>query len=179
MNLVELYAFAPEIFLALAGMVLLIVSAVGGQKATLGVNAAAGVVFAGAFALLFCSSMEGPARVLLGGHVGVDNFGFLVKMILLPSALAVVVMSHAFLKNPEAGQPEYPVLVIFAVLGMMLMVSSQSFLGLYVGLELQSLSLYVLASFMRNTMKSAEAGLKYFVLGALASGLLLYGISLI
>jgi NADH-quinone oxidoreductase subunit N len=178
MNLVDLYPFAPEIFMALAGMVLLIASAIGGQKASLGVNAAAGVVFAGAFALLFCAG-EGPARVLLGGHVGIDDFASLIKMALLPSALAVIVMSHAFLKNNEAAQPEYPVLVVFAVLGMMLMVSSQSFLGLYVGLELQSLSLYVLASFMRTNTKSAEAGLKYFVLGALASGLLLYGISLI
>ncbi|MBI3419747.1 MAG: NADH-quinone oxidoreductase subunit NuoN, partial [Proteobacteria bacterium] len=101
------------------------------------------------------------------------------KAVLLPIAIGVLTLSHDFLKNPENAHPEYPVLVLFAMLGMMLMVSSRSFLGLYVALELQSLSLYVLAAFMRNDAKSSEAGLKYFVLGALASGLLLYGISLI
>ena len=88
-------------------------------------------------------------------------------------------LSWSYLWRENLEKPEYPVLVLFATLGMMLMVSAADFLALYVGLELQSLALYVLAAFRRDDAKSSEAGLKYFVLGALSSGLILYGISLI
>jgi NADH-quinone oxidoreductase subunit N len=160
-------------------MLLLMVGAFGGTKVARAVNVLAGVAFAGTFALLFCAGEHPPAVDMLGGHVGVDAYSTLVKMMLMPVAIIACILSHDFMKRAEGEHPEYPVLMIFAVLGMMLMVSARSFLGLYVALELQSLSLYVLAAFMRNDAKSSEAGLKYFVLGALASGLLLYGISLL
>jgi NADH-quinone oxidoreductase subunit N len=179
MNLMELYPLAPEIFLACAAMLLLVVGAFAGSRAALAINALAGVSFAGTFVLLFCAGEGASSADMLGGHVGVDGFATFIKMILLPVGVGITLLSHPFLKREESARPEFPVLVMLAVLGMMLMVSARSFLGLYVALELQSLSLYVLAAFLRNDTKSSEAGLKYFVLGALASGLLLYGISLI
>jgi NADH-quinone oxidoreductase subunit N len=179
MNLMELYPLAPEIFLACAAMLLLVVGAFAGSRAALAINALAGVSFAGTFVLLFCAGEGASSADMLGGHVGVDGFATFIKMILLPVGVGITLLSHPFLKKEESARPEFPVLVMLAVLGMMLMVSARSFLGLYVALELQSLSLYVLAAFLRNDTKSSEAGLKYFVLGALASGLLLYGISLI
>jgi NADH-quinone oxidoreductase subunit N len=179
MNLMDLYPLAPEIFLACAAMLLLVVGAFAGNRAALAVNALSGVSFAGAFVLLFCAGEGASAADMLGGHVGVDGFSTFIKMILLPVGVGVTLLSHPFLKQEENAKPEFPILVMLAVLGMMLMVSARSFLGLYVALELQSLSLYVLAAFLRNDTRSSEAGLKYFVLGALASGLLLYGISLI
>jgi NADH-quinone oxidoreductase subunit N len=179
MNLMELYPLAPEIFLACAAMLLLVVGAFAGSRAAVAINALAGVSFAGTFVLLFCAGEGASSADMLGGHVGVDSFATFIKMILLPVGVGITLLSHPFLKREESARPEFPVLVMLAVLGMMLMVSARSFLGLYVALELQSLSLYVLAAFLRNDTKSSEAGLKYFVLGALASGLLLYGISLI
>jgi NADH-quinone oxidoreductase subunit N len=179
MNLMELYPLAPEIFLACAAMLLLVVGAFAGSRAALAINTLAGVSFAGTFVLLFCAGEGASSADMLGGHVGVDGFATFIKMILLPVGVGITLLSHPFLKREESARPEFPVLVMLAVLGMMLMVSARSFLGLYVALELQSLSLYVLAAFLRNDTKSSEAGLKYFVLGALASGLLLYGISLI
>jgi NADH-quinone oxidoreductase subunit N len=100
-------------------------------------------------------------------------------LLLLASSGFSLLLSYTWLDQAKIAKPEYPVLVLFATLGMMLMVSASNLLALYVGLELQSLALYVLAAFQRDNAKSSEAGLKYFVLGALSSGLLLYGISLI
>ncbi len=178
MNLSDLLPLAPEIFLACAGMLLLVAGTFGGAGMARAVNVLAGVSLAVAFGLVVCP-VTGVTGELPGGHVGTDGFSQFVKMLLLPAALVSLVLSHDFLKKPEAARFEFPVLVLFATLGMMLMVSARSFLGLYVALELQSLSLYVLAAFLRNDTRSSEAGLKYFVLGALASGLLLYGISLV
>ena len=99
-------------------------------------------------------------------------------LVLVGSALAIL-MSLAYIEQAKAWRFEYPVLVRLATLGMMLMISANDLMTLYVGLELQSLALYVLAAFQRDNMRSTEAGLKYFVLGALASGMLLYGVSLV
>jgi NADH-quinone oxidoreductase subunit N len=108
-----------------------------------------------------------------------DGFGRFIKLILLASSALSIMLSWTYFEKEGDARPEYPTLIIFATLGMMLMVSASNLMSLYVGLELQSLSLYVLAAFRRDDARSSEAGLKYFVLGALASGLLLYGISLI
>ena len=97
---------------------------------------------------------------------------------LLGAALALI-MAQGYFETEKNARFEFPVLVMFATLGMMLMISASSFIALYMGLELQSLALYVLAAFDRDNARSTEAGLKYFVLGALSSGMLLYGISLI
>ena len=108
-----------------------------------------------------------------------DNFARFAKILILLGAALSLALAHGFFAREKIGRFEFPVLVIFATLGMSLMVSASSFLALYMGLELQSLALYVLAAFDRDSTRSSEAGLKYFVLGSLSSGLLLYGISLI
>ena len=109
----------------------------------------------------------------------VDQFARFMKwLVLIGSALAVI-MSINYNAREGIERFEFPVLILFASLGMLLMVSANDLISLYVGLELQSLSLYVIAAFRRDSAKSSEAGLKYFVLGALSSGMLLYGASMI
>ncbi|NDE90419.1 MAG: NADH-quinone oxidoreductase subunit NuoN [Alphaproteobacteria bacterium] len=177
MQLIDLYPISAEIFLAIAGMLLLLWGAIAGEKATRAISIGAGLSFIIAIATALHHQVA--SAITLGGHVGSNAYVLLIKVLLLLSALAALVLSHHFLKSSKLSRPEYPVLILFATLGMMLMISAESLLGLYMGLELQSLTLYVLAAFRRDNAKSSEAGLKYFVLGALASGLLLYGISLI
>ncbi|WP_299148579.1 NADH-quinone oxidoreductase subunit NuoN [uncultured Tateyamaria sp.] len=108
-----------------------------------------------------------------------DGFSRFAKVTILISAAAVLLMSEGYMAARGLLRFEYPVLVALAVVGMMMMVSAGDLMALYMGLELQSLSLYVVASLRRDSVKSTEAGLKYFVLGALSSGLLLYGASLV
>jgi NADH-quinone oxidoreductase subunit N len=107
-----------------------------------------------------------------------DGFARFAKVVILLSAAAVLLMSESYMQRRGLLRFEYPLLVALAVVGMMVMVSAGDLMALYMGLELQSLALYVVASLRRDSAKSTEAGLKYFVLGALSSGLLLYGASL-
>ncbi|MFT7147318.1 MAG: NADH-quinone oxidoreductase subunit N, partial [Yoonia sp.] len=107
-----------------------------------------------------------------------DSFARFAKIVILMSAAAVLLMSESYMQNRGLLKFEYPILIALAVVGMMVMVSAGDLMALYMGLELQSLALYVVASLRRDSAKSTEAGLKYFVLGALSSGLLLYGASL-
>lgn len=117
--------------------------------------------------------------VFLGGMFTSNNFTVFAKMLVLMSGGLVLMLSTGFLRE-EGGRPfEFIILMLFALLGMMLMISAADLLSLYMALEMSSLALYVLASFTRDNAKSNEAGLKYFVLGALASGMMLYGMSLI
>jgi NADH-quinone oxidoreductase subunit N len=120
---------------------------------------------------------EGVNVAFDGAYVD-DAFGRFAKVVILLSAAAVLVMSQEYMGRRGLLRFEYPLLVALAVVGMMVMVSAGDLMSLYMGLELQSLSLYVVASLRRDSVKSTEAGLKYFVLGALSSGLLLYGASL-
>jgi NADH-quinone oxidoreductase subunit N len=108
-----------------------------------------------------------------------DGFARFAKVVILLSAAAVLVMSVDYMRRRDLMKFEYPIRSVLAVVGMMMMVSSGNLMSLYMGLELQSLALYVVASFRRDSVKSTEAGMKYFVLGALSSGLLLYGASLV
>ena len=108
-----------------------------------------------------------------------DAFSRFAKALVLLSSAAVLVMSLGYMLRHNLGRFEYPILIIFSVVGMMFMVSANDLMILYLGLELQSLALYVVASIRRESLKSTEAGMKYFVLGALSSGLLLYGASLV
>jgi NADH-quinone oxidoreductase subunit N len=117
-------------------------------------------------------------RTAFGGTLVDDAFARFAKIAILLSAAAVLAMSQDYVQRRNLGRFEFPVLIVLAVVGMMLMVSSADLIVLYMGLELQSLALYVIASLRRDSVKSTEAGLKYFVLGALSSGLLLYGASL-
>jgi NADH-quinone oxidoreductase subunit N len=117
-------------------------------------------------------------NVAFGGMFIDDGFARFAKVVILMSAAAVLLMSENYMQQRGLLKFEYPILVALAVVGMMVMVSAGDLMALYMGLELQSLALYVVASLRRDSVKSTEAGLKYFVLGALSSGLLLYGASL-
>jgi len=121
----------------------------------------------------------GGTTYTFGGMFVLDGFAIFMKTILMAATVAVLLISTRYLRDKAITAFEFPVLMLTATLGMMMMVSASSLLSLYVGLELQSLSLYVLAAFNRNRDRSTEAGLKYFVLGAVSSGMLLYGISLV
>ncbi|MEL6886041.1 MAG: NADH-quinone oxidoreductase subunit NuoN [Pseudomonadota bacterium] len=118
-------------------------------------------------------------NVAFGGMFVDDGFSRFAKVTILLSAAAVLLMSEGYMSAKGLLRFEYPMLVVLAVVGMMMMVSAGDLMALYMGLELQSLALYVVASLRRDSVKSTEAGLKYFVLGALSSGLLLYGASLV
>jgi len=118
-------------------------------------------------------------NVAFNGMFVDDAFSRFAKVAILMSAAAVLLMSEGYMSSRGILRFEYPVLVVLAVVGMMMMVSAGDLMALYMGLELQSLALYVVASLRRDSAKSTEAGLKYFVLGALSSGLLLYGASLV
>ena len=108
-----------------------------------------------------------------------DAFARFAKITILLSAAAILLMSEGYMARRNLLRFEYPILIALAVVGMMVMVSAGDLMALYMGLELQSLALYVVASLRRDSVKSTEAGLKYFVLGALSSGLMLYGASLV
>ncbi len=114
-----------------------------------------------------------------GGMFVDDGFARFAKVVILLSAAVVLVMCDAYMARRGLARFEYPILIALAVVGMMVMVSAGDLMALYMGLELQSLALYVIAAMRRDSVKSTEAGLKYFVLGALSSGLLLYGASLV
>jgi NADH-quinone oxidoreductase subunit N len=169
----------PEIVLSIGAIVLMLVSAWGGNGSTRAISWASVAVLAGAgIALIGPASSGGSA---FGGLYRADAFAAFAKVLIyITTAVSIIIAPNFFQKSSgEDLRPEYPVLMLLAAAGMGMMVSAGDMLTLYVGLELQSLASYVLASFMRRDGRSAEAGLKYFVLGALASGILLYGISLV
>ncbi len=136
---------------------------------------------AAAFVLLaaWIGSTEEGTRVAFNGMFIEDSFARFAKVTILLSAAAVLVMSEGYMRARGLLRFEYPMLVALSAVGMMMMVSAGDLMALYMGLELQSLALYVVASLRRDSVRSTEAGLKYFVLGALSSGILLYGASLV
>ena len=173
----DIIPILPELFLALAAMALLMYGVFRGDKSTASCSwlAVLALVVTGVIMSLLPESAESAFR----GQFIVDQFARFMKwLVLLGSALAVI-MSMNYNAREEIERFEFPVLILFASLGMLLMVSANDLISLYVGLELQSLALYVIAAFRRDSTKSSEAGLKYFVLGALSSGMLLYGASMI
>ncbi len=177
MNLqADLLVLLPELILAIGAMGLLLFGAITGEKS-------APAVSWGAIALLVAA---GAATVMGPDHASAfhnafiaDGFSRFAKVLILAGAALSILLADEFFSEIQLSRFELPVIMLLATLGMMLMVSASSFLSLYMGLELQSLALYVLAAFNRDHLRSTEAGLKYFVLGALSSGMLLYGISLI
>ncbi|MEX5729473.1 NADH-quinone oxidoreductase subunit N [Rhodovulum iodosum] len=178
MNLAELSVLIPEIALAAYAMVALLVAVYTGKDrmAPLLVWTTALVMFALAF---WVGASAGGVDTAFKGAVIDDGFARFAKVVILLSAGAVLLMGKDYMKRANVLRFEFPVLVALSVVGMMLMVSSGDLMTLYMGLELQSLALYVVAALRRDSLRSTEAGLKYFVLGALSSGLLLYGASLI
>ena len=178
----SLWLVAPEELLSIAGLVLLLVAAWSGDKASRAISWLAVAALAGAAILVapaLCSGAMGADTEAFYGQYRGDAFAAFAKLLIYAAAGAALIVAPAFFERVKAMRAEYPVLVLFSALGMGLMVSAADFLTLYIGLELTSLASYVLAAFLRTDDRSAEAGLKYFVLGALASGILLFGISLI
>ena len=169
----------PELVLALGAIALMLVSAWGGQGSTRAVSIASVFVLAGAGIALVGPASSGASA--FGGLYRADAFAAFAKVLIYIASAVAIMMAPDFFRRTAGDdlKPEYPVLILLSAAGMGMMVSAGDMLTLYVGLELQSLAAYVLASFMRQDQRSAEAGLKYFVLGALASGILLYGISLV
>lgn len=172
----------PEIILSLSGILLLIWAAWGGANSARGISiaAVAALVAAAVFGL---RDLISPDNAVVGegffGQFRVDAYSVVLSLLIYASAIGTLILAPAFFREKERLRPEFPVLILFACVGMVLMVSAIDWLTLYIGLELNSLAAYVLASLMRDDERSAESGLKYFVLGALASGILLYGISLL
>jgi NADH-quinone oxidoreductase subunit N len=175
----QLLMSLPELVLAVGAILLMLVAAWGGQASTKLVSWTSVAVLIGAgIALAGPASAGGEA---FGGLYRADMFAAFAKVLIFAAAAVSIIIAPRFFQRTSGDdlRPEYPVLILLSTAGMGMMVSAGDLLTLYVGLELQSLSAYVLASFMRRDTRSAEAGLKYFVLGALASGILLYGISLV
>ena len=167
----------PELILSIGAIILMMAAAFAGRRGSGPITWASVVVLiAASAALIGAPAHSGP---LFGGLITADPFGAFGKAIIFPSAAIAIIAAHGWFERNTEHSAEYPVLILFSALGMSVMVSSTSLISLYVGLELQSLAAYVLASYRRMDDRSAEAGLKYFVLGALASGILLYGISLL
>jgi len=182
MTAADFFPALPEAGLLVIGMALLMYGVFRGDRSTGQVSwlAVAAFVLAGAAVALLplATEAEGRMRAFGGLFVSDDFARFMKELVLLGSALAVV-MSLRFLRKEDLARFEFPVLIVFATVGMMMMVSANDLIALYLGLELQSLALYVVAAFHRDNVRSTEAGLKYFVLGALSSGMLLYGCSLV
>ncbi|HBU15444.1 MAG: NADH-quinone oxidoreductase subunit N [Rhodobacteraceae bacterium GWE1_64_9] len=167
----------PEVALALYAMAALLFGVYTSKdKATGLLTWSTAVVFAVIAAWIALGG--GGERAAFGGMFIDDPFARFSKVTVLLSAAIVLVMSEDYMQRRGLARFEYPILVALSVVGMMMMVSAGDLMALYVGLELQSLALYVLASIRRDSAKSTEAGLKYFVLGSMSSGLLLYGASL-
>ena len=168
----------PEIFISLAIMFLLILGVFKKDSSKLIHNFSL-IILLITGGIIFNETLTVENTLLFNGSVVIDYLASFMKFITIIAALMALIVSSNYLKTFKILKIEYPILVICAVLGMMVMISSNDLIVFYIGLELQSLSLYVLSSFNRDEVKSSEAGLKYFVLSALSSGLLLYGCSLI
>lgn len=171
----------PEMFLGASAMALLLIGVYSGDRAARAVSWLAVAALAATLALvLYVPYTAGLARnVSMFGMFVTDGLGYFSKtLVILGSGLSLVI-STRFNAREGLARCEYPVLVLIATAGMMMMIAANDLIALYLGLELQSLALYVLASFARDSVRSTEAGLKYFVLGAVASGMLLYGASLV
>ena len=174
----SLFLTRSEVILSASGLVLLLLAAWRADAGRLiSILAVSALVASGAYAAYFMNM--GTDASAFDGLYANDAFANFSKILFYGAAAVCLIIAPSFLKKAGAMRAEYPVLILFACVGVGLMVSATDLMTLYIGLELNSLAAYVLASFVRSDGRSAEAGLKYFVLGALASGILLYGISLI
>jgi len=167
----------PEIFISLSVMFLLILGVFKKKSSNLIVSLSV-ITLIGTLVLIFGNPIDTNLSLFDGGYK-IDYMSSYMKILTILSGIFVLITSSKFLKIYKLFNIEYPILILCSILGMMVMISSNDLIVFYIGLELQSLSLYVLAAFNRDQIKSSEAGLKYFVLSALSSGLLLYGCSLI
>ena len=168
----------PEIFLSISIMFLLILGVFKKNSSKL-IQTISLIVLLITTMITFNETLSIEKMLLFNNSIIVDYLSSFMKIITLISAFFVLLISSSYLSIFKILKIEYPILILSSVLGMMIMISSNDLIVFYMGLELQSLALYVLATFNRDQLKSSEAGLKYFVLSALSSGLLLYGCSLI
>ena len=166
----------PEVMLAVGALALLMVGVFGGTRIVTVVTFLAVALLAATLLVVVLVPGNG---VTFNGAFVVDPFARLMKVLVLIGSGVAIIMSVGFARAQKFERFEYPVLIVIATLGMMMMISANDLIAVYLGLELQSLSLYVVAAINRDSVRSTEAGLKYFVLGALSSGMLLYGSSLI
>ena len=167
----------PEIVLALGAMALLMFGAFRGERTAVTINwlAILLLVVSGAIVVL----LPGGTLTTFGGSFIVDPFARFLKLLALTGSAAAILMSFDYLATEKQQRFEYPILILLATTGMLMLISAADLIALYLGLELMSLALYVVAAIDRDSARSSEAGLKYFVLGALSSGMLLYGASLV
>jgi NADH-quinone oxidoreductase subunit N len=167
----------PEIVVLGGALLLVLIGAAGGDRVKPVIDGLALLLLVGAIALVLWL----PAGRLeaFGGSFVLDDFARFFKILALAGTAGTLFMSHDFWEKERVGRFEYGILVLLSAGGMMTLVSARDLITLYLGLELMSLSLYVIAAFDRDNLRSSEAGLKYFVLGALSSGMLLYGASLL
>ena len=173
----QLNLIIPELFLTTSIMVLLMLGVFYKNSFNL-IFKLSMIVLLATFILLFNHSVDTSAKLFNNSYT-IDYLSLFMKALTLVACIFVMLSSFDYIKLIGINKIEYPILILSATLGMMIMISSYDLIVFYMGLELQSLSLYVLISFNRDSLRSTEAGLKYFVLSALSSGLLLYGCSLI
>ena len=170
-----LHLSAPELTLAVGGLVLLMLGAFAGEKSTRLVSGLSVLLLLAATAL----AAVGPLGAAFNGAYVADPLAVYGKAVIFLSAAVAAVLGDGWMHRNNIAKFEYPILIVLASVGMGMMASSGDLISLYIGIEMHSLALYVLAAYRRDDLKASEAGLKYFVLGALSSGLLLYGASLI
>jgi NADH-quinone oxidoreductase subunit N len=173
---ISLLPVLPEIILGVGALALLMIGVFAGAGSSRLVTwlAVLLIVIAG-----IAMASSSSSIVAFNGAFVVDPFAYLLKLVVLLGSAVAIIMSVGYMSAARFDRFEFPVLIVTATFGMLLMISANDLISLYLGLETQSLSLYVIAAINRDSVKSTEAGLKYFVLGALSSGMLLYGASLI
>lgn len=172
----QLSLILPELLVAFGALLLLLIGVYSSARAYTTITGLAIAILVATILLIIVFPKDGH---FFNNTLIIDSFSRYMKILVLIGALFALIMSVDFARAEKFVKFEFPVLVLIATIGMMFMVSAGNMLSLYMGLELQSLSLYVLAAINRDNIRSSEAGLKYFVLGALSSGMLLYGISLL
>ena len=179
MDFAQLTPAFAEIFLAVAAIALVLVSAFGKDEAKTSLLVRRLSISAFLITALFVISYGYEAQLAFGSLFMTSPFMVYMKVLVLVGATLILVMANTHLKTDRINKPEFSLLILLSVLGMLVLISSNNLMVLYMGIELQSLPLYVIAAMQRDSIRSSEAGLKYFLLGALSSGLLLYGASLI
>src|SRR5215467_8492904 len=167
----------PEIVLAVGAMLLLMVGVFRGERASKGIEG--GAVLLLLLTALVVIWLPAGKLVTFEASFVVDDFARFLKLLALAGSAAAIVMSSDYLAVEKRATFEYSILILLSTAGMMMLISAADLIALYLGLELMSLALYVVAAIDRDSVRSTEAGLKYFVLGALSSGMLLYGASLV
>ena len=177
-GILDIFIALPELFLVTMAMVLMMVGVY--VHANRAYSLIANLTILSLLIVLGLVIFAKPASTYAFNKLFInDGFAQFVKVLVLLGAVLILLIGDRSMRKTGIARFEYPVLILFATVGMMLMVSANDLMSLYVGLEMQSLALYVVAALNRDSLRSSEAGLKYFVLGALSSGMLLYGCSLI